>query len=187
MILLPEPSVGGTLEMDCGIVQFRFVDSWLSEPQLFEFYEYALDYYKLSCEVLKMDGNVITCANRYESFYRMNSSKTVTSKDILLESLNGDEDVIIQGDNYNVIETLIDGKWQEYPLHGEGLGIGLPYRVAAEFELFGNWQTVDESTWSFNFKLGRFGTKMINRIIQDGQVIDQKQESSDVRKCEPVE
>ena len=49
-----------------------------------------------------------------------------------------------------------------------------------------NWSSVYDSTWSFNFKLGRIKTETVKEIIQDNQVID-REVKGNTSSCEVVE
>lgn len=183
LILLTEPATAEIFEMDCGWARFRLHDSWLTEPRLTMLYQFDLDYFDYSCDELKFIDKILVCSNINESSYRVNLSKTIKPRPMILAS--GDEEQEIAFEERHVIEMLNDGKWQEYPVSSETEWVTWPYRAADSFDLTGDWKSVYESTWSFNFALGRLRSESIEKIVQDGAVIDKEHESN-VSDCEPI-
>jgi hypothetical protein len=95
------------------------------------------------------------------------------------------EQVELGGEDYYVIEELIDGQWQQYPLSKVDRLSEDPYKTARDFDLTGNWQLIREYNYSFNFELRRLSLKMSTQIVQDNQVINQMHEAS-TSSCEAV-
>ena len=184
LISLPDPAAADTSEMDCGWARFRLVDPWLAEPELKILYEFDVDYYNFGCETLMVRNDVVSCSNIHEASYRMDGTLIEKTESAIFAPRNG-EQVELGGEDYYVIEKLIDGQWQQYPLSKvDGLSEN-PYKTARDFDLTGNWQLIREYNYSFNFELRRLSLKTSTQIVQDNQVINQTHEAS-TSSCEAV-